>query len=242
MSRPASHNAFGDLIDSTGTVDHESLEGLRSSASTPGLIGLQNHSFSAAVGSSLSRVKTPEPQVIGRPVGSAAPQMASKVFSIEKSGIGLGTQNGHSSSMTNLNDMVSSLSGLSLTGTRHAEQDSLLKSKLQMEVDNHPDVMLSAPNSVSLAGHNEIITNLNSFSSNEQVNLLKKSASLANLRSKIHSTGNATSLPGLDFTGHIPNAYHVNPKLNSVYNDKLETGLLSAFSFFLLLVWIPELI
>ena len=43
MSRPASHNAFGDIMGSTGIVDRESFEGLRSSASTPGLVGLQNH-------------------------------------------------------------------------------------------------------------------------------------------------------------------------------------------------------
>ncbi|TKY51618.1 Pumilio-like 4 [Spatholobus suberectus] len=231
MSRPASHNAFGDIMGSTALVDRESFEGLRSSASTPGLVGLQNHrvnlshSFAPAVGTSLSRVKTPEPQVIGRPVGSAAPQMGGKVFSVEKSGIGLGTQNGHSSNMMDLTDVVSSLSGLNLSGARHAEQDSLLKSKLQMEVDNHPDVLLSTPSNVNLPRRNDIVTNLNTFCSNEQVNLLKKTASSANLCSKVHSTGNATSLSSADFTGHIPSAYLVNSKLNNVYNNNLETAL-----------------
>jgi len=223
MSRPASHSAFGDIMGSTGIVDHESFEGLRSSASTPGLVGLQNHgvnlsgSFASAVGTSLSRVKTPEPQVIGRPMGS-------KVFN-EKSGIGLGTQHGHSSNMTDLSDVVSSLSGLNLSGSRHAEQDNLLKSKLQMEVDNHADVLLSSQCNVNLHRRNEIMSNLNTYSSNEQVNLLKKTASSANLRANMHSSGNATSLPTADFTGHMPSAHLVNSKLNSVYNNNLETGL-----------------
>ncbi|XP_020229651.1 pumilio homolog 4 isoform X2 [Cajanus cajan] len=231
MSRPASHNAFGDIMGSTGIVDRESFEGLRSSASTPGLVGLQNHgvnishSFASPVGTSLSRVKTPEPQVIGRPVGSAAPQMASKVFSAEKSGIGLGTQHGHSSNMTDLTDVMSSLSGLNLSGARHAEQESLLKSKLQMQVDNHADVLLSTQSNSHLLRRNDILTNLNTLSPNEQVNLLKKTASSANLRSKMHSTGNAPSLPSADFTGHAPSAYLVNSKLNSVYNNNLETAL-----------------
>ncbi|XP_027363195.1 pumilio homolog 4 isoform X2 [Abrus precatorius] len=231
MLRPASHSAFGDIMDSTGIVDRESFEGLRSSASMPGLVGLQNHgvnlsnSLASAVGTSLSRVKTPEPQVIGRPVGSAVPQMGSKAFSAEKSGIGLGNQNGHSSSMTDLTDMVSSLSGLNLSGARRAEQDNLLKSKLQMEVDNHPDALFSTPNNVNLARHKEIVTNLNTFGSIEQVSLLKKTASLANLHSKMHSTGNAASLPSVDFNGHVPSAYLVNSKLNAIYSNNLETAL-----------------
>ncbi|KAG4910751.1 pumilio homolog 4-like isoform X1 [Glycine soja] len=231
MSRPASHNAFGDIMGSTGIVDRESFEGLRSSASTPGLVGLQNHSlnlshsFAPAVGTSPSRVKTPEAQVIGRPVASAASQMGNKVFSVENIGMGLGTQHGHSSNMTDLTDVVSSLAGLNLSGARHAEQDSLLKSKLQMEVDNHADVLLSTQSNVNLPRRNDIATNLNTFSSNEHVNLLKKTASSANLRSKLHSTGNASSFPNADFTGHVPSAYLVNSKLNSVYNNNLETAL-----------------
>ncbi|CAJ2629580.1 pumilio homolog 4 isoform X2 [Trifolium pratense] len=227
MSRPASHNAFGDIRDSAGIVDRESFEGLRSSASTPGLIGLQNHgvnshSFSSAVGSSLSRSTTPDSHAIGRPVGSAVPQMGSKVFSAEKSGIGLGNHSGHPSSMTDLADMVS---GLNLSGARRAEQENFLKSKLQMEVDNHANVLLNTPNNVNLPKHNELATDLNTFSLNERVNLMKKTASFANLRANVHSTGNLTSLPSMDFAGQVPGAYPANTKLNNVYNNHLETAL-----------------
>ena len=231
MSRPASHNAFGDIRDSTGIVEHESLEGLRSSASTPGLIGLQNHganvshSFSSAVGSSLSRSSTPESHVIGRPLGSGVPQMGGKVFSAEQSAIGLGNHNGHSSNMTDLADMMSSLAGLNLSGARRAEQESLLKSKLQMEVDNHANVLLNTPNNVNFPKHNDLATDLNTFSLNEQVNLLKKTSSFASLRSNMHSTGNVTSLPSIDFAGQVPGAYPANTKLNNVYNNHLETAL-----------------
>ncbi|XP_004496246.1 pumilio homolog 4 isoform X3 [Cicer arietinum] len=231
MSRPASHNAFGDIRDSTGIVGRESLEGLRSSASTPGLIGLQNHgvnvshSFSSAVGSSLSRSTTPESHVIGRPVGSAVPLMGSNVFSAEKSGIGMGNHNGHTSNMTDLSEMVSSLSGLNLSGARRAEQDSLLKSKMQLEVDSHANVLLSTPNNVNLPKHNELATDLNTFSLNERVNLLKKTASFASLRSNVHSSGNITSLPSIDFTSQVPGAYPANTKLNNMYNNHIETAL-----------------
>ncbi|XP_057733115.1 pumilio homolog 4 [Arachis stenosperma] len=233
MSRAVSHNTFGDILDSNGIVDRESLEGLRSSASTPGLIGLQTHgvngthSFSSAVGSSMSRVTTPEPQVIGRPLGSGVPPLGGKVFSVEKSVNGLGTQIGHSSSMTDIADIASSLSGLSLSAARHAEQENLLKAKLQMEVDNHPNVMLNAQNNVNLARHNGLVANFNTFGSNDQINLLKKTASFASLRSKVHSSGNMTSLPNIDYTGHVTASYPVNSKSNAVYNNQLETALRS---------------
>ncbi|XP_058770041.1 pumilio homolog 4 isoform X2 [Vicia villosa] len=228
MSRPASHNAFGDI--STGIVDRESFEGLRSSASTPGLIGLQNHSvnshnFSSAVGSSLSRSTTPESHVIGRPVRSGLPHVGSEVFSAEKSGIGLGNHNGRSSNINDLADMVSSLSALNLSGVRRAEQDNLLKSKMQMEVDNHANVLLSTPNNANLPKHNELASELNTFSLNERVNLLKKTASFASLRSNMHSTGNVTSLPNIDFTGQVPGAYPANTKVNNVYSNHLDTAL-----------------
>ncbi|CAL0321295.1 unnamed protein product [Lupinus luteus] len=231
ISRPSSRNAFGDMVDSTGIVDRELFEGLRSSASTPGLVGLQNHglnashSFASAVGTSLSRVTTPEPHVIGRPFGSAVPPMGSKVFSVEKSGIALGTPNGHSSSMPDIADMASSLSGLNLSGVRHAGQDRLLQSKLQMELGNHADVLLTTPSNFNLSGHNGIPTNLNAFNSNDQVNLLKKTASSASLRSKMNSSVNAAS-PSTDFAGHVPGAYLGN-SMNTVHNNHLETALRS---------------
>ena len=43
-------------------------------------------------------------------------------------------------------DMVSSLFGLNLSGARRAEQYSLLKSKVHVEVDNHANVMLRTTN------------------------------------------------------------------------------------------------
>ncbi|KAI5437779.1 hypothetical protein KIW84_023774 [Lathyrus oleraceus] len=94
ISKPSSHNASDDIRDSTGIVGRESLERLRSSASTPGLIELQNHSvnshsFSSVVGSSLSRSTTLESHIIGRPVRYGLPHVGSEVCSVEKSGAGL---------------------------------------------------------------------------------------------------------------------------------------------------------
>ncbi|KAI4351454.1 hypothetical protein L6164_005823 [Bauhinia variegata] len=255
MSRPASHTAFGDILDSTGMGNRhtaglfngvESLEGFHSSAATSGLAGLQNpdvpvsHSFASAVGTSLSRSATPEPQIIGRPLGSALPSVNNKICSVEKNPVGLIAQNGHSSSMTELTNMMSSLSGLNLSNARHAEHDGLLKSQLKLKVDNRPNVLLSAPNIdknlIDLSKKNEIIANLNTMSANEQVNLMKRTASSASLRPKMHSTGfgnselsnglqDSASSPNMEFAGHIPGAFLANSKLNAMQNNHLDTAL-----------------
>ncbi|KAI4346308.1 hypothetical protein L6164_007221 [Bauhinia variegata] len=249
MSRAASQN----ILDSTGMVDRhpaglcngvEPLEGFHSAAVTPGLVGLQNpgatvsHNFATAVGTSLSRSATPEPQVIGRPLGSSLPPVGSKVCSVEKNPVGLIAQNGHSSSMTELADAMSSLSGLNLSNARHAEHDSLLKSQLQMEVDNRPNFLLSAPNIdknlLDLSKQNEIVKNLNAMSADEQANLMKRASSSASLRSKMHFTGfgssevssghqNSASLPNMDF--HVPGAFLANSNLKAMHNNHLHAAL-----------------
>ncbi|KAI9124705.1 hypothetical protein K1719_004627 [Acacia pycnantha] len=221
----------------------KSSECLHSAASTPGLDGLQNHDvmvshgFASAVGSSLSRGTTPEPQVIGRPPGSALTPGAgaSKVGFVENNVVGLSAQKGHSSSMTELElaEMMSSLSSMNLSNTRHAEQDSFLQSRLQKEIGNQPDLLLrtisNGNNLVELPRHNDIVMNLNAMTSNEQANIMRRSASSASIHSKVHSTGNVhharTSLPSMDVSGHVHGAYPVNSNLNAVYKNHIDTAL-----------------
>lgn len=247
MSRPASYTAFADIMDSTGTADHyptglcnevKSLDCLNSAAATSGLDGLQNHGvivshgFASAVGSSLSRGPTPEPQVIGRPRGPALAPGASKAGFVENN-VGLSAQKGHSSSMTELAEMMSSLSSMNLSNTRHAEQDNLLQSRLQKEIGNHPDLLFrtisNGNNLVELPRHDEILMNLNAMTSNEQANIMKRSASSASVHSKVNSIGNVhhtrASLPSIDVAGLVHGAYPVNSNLNAVYKNHIDTAL-----------------
>lgn len=241
MSRPASYSAFGHIMDSTGMADHhstglcngvESLEALHSAAGV-----MVSHGFASAVGSSLSRGTTPEPQIIGRSLGSTLMPVGSKVGFVEKNVAGFSAQNGRSSSMTDLAEMVSSLSGMNLSNTRHADQDSVLKSNLKNEVDSRPEFLfrtLGNGNIIELSRQNEATANHHTMSSNEQANLLKRSSSLASLHSKVHSMGNVhqtrTGLPSMDNAGHVHGAYLVNPNLNAVYKNHLDIGLV-LFSF-----------
>ncbi|XP_050209992.1 pumilio homolog 4 [Mercurialis annua] len=153
LSRPASHNAFGDLLGLSGVSDSHSvgfggglepLDVLRSGSASPCLVGGQNHgtsishSFASAIGSSLSRSTTPD----GRSHGSGLPPVGSRVSSHEKKNASAGStaENGHSPGMTELGELAASLSGLRLSKLRHAEADG------HVDLDNQADFLFNMPN------------------------------------------------------------------------------------------------
>uniref|UniRef100_A0A2N9HLQ6 PUM-HD domain-containing protein n=1 Tax=Fagus sylvatica TaxID=28930 RepID=A0A2N9HLQ6_FAGSY len=234
LSRPSSRNAYGDILDAKGMADPhpaglsngvESIEGLHFGAAPQ--VGIQNHStsvshtFASAVGSSLSRSTTPEPQVVGRTAGSGLPPVgSSRVSPFEKKNfVGSAVQNGRSSVVTDLTDIVANLSGLNLSKIKNANEGSHLQSLLQLDLDNQLDFMLNMPNGhnqslqqklndksnaekfslttnyIDLARKNGIITNLNDreISSDGQVNFPKRSSSAASLYSKVNSSGFGSS-------------------------------------------------
>ncbi|KAL9351475.1 hypothetical protein Peur_054155 [Populus x canadensis] len=163
LSSPASHNAFGDLLDATGVCDPhqagllygmESLEGLHSGAATTSFTGNQSridtlsHSLVSAVGSSLSRSTTPEQQLGGMSAISNLRHVGSRVGPIEKKNVvGMSFQNDHSSGITELGEIANSLSGLSLLHTRLTDQESHVRHQLQMDLENEPDFPFNAPSS-----------------------------------------------------------------------------------------------
>lgn len=160
LSRPSSHNAFGDVMDNAGiSVPHrpelfnetEPTEALHHPRSDPpGFSRGQNlgsgvsHSFESAVGSSLSRSRTPEPHIPMRSSSPGLPPVGSRIFPVEKK-ITTGTNalNGFSSSMTEISDVASSLSGLSLSNNRY-DEDSLIQSQFQMGF--HPNLPFDMSN------------------------------------------------------------------------------------------------
>ncbi|XP_059456798.1 pumilio homolog 4 isoform X2 [Corylus avellana] len=231
LSHQGSRNAFGDTVDAKSVPDlhasglwngAESIEGLHSGAAPLSLVGVQNsttvsHTFASAVGSSLSRSTTPEPQLVGRTAGSGLPPVgSSRVSSIEKKNVvGSAVQNGHSFGVTELADIAVNLSGLNLTTAKHADEDSHLQSLLQLDIGNQPDFVFNVPNGhkqslqqnftdqssagkhsmttnySDLARKNGVVTILNAskITSNGQVNLPKRTSSSASLYSEINSSG-----------------------------------------------------
>ncbi|KAI9156996.1 hypothetical protein LWI28_015235 [Acer negundo] len=232
LSRPSSRNAFGDIVGTAGVSDThpaglcngaESLEILRSTAASPGLVGVKSHntttshSFSSAVGSSLSRSTTPEAQLIGRSTGSGLPRVGSRVGPIEKkSVVGSNVQNDHSSGMNELSEIAAKLSNISLSQVRYADEVSQRQSQIQLQLDqdNQADFLYNMPNGrnhglrqqfidKSNAGNLSFSSNYTDFSrkngivpnhnvsminSNGQVEIPKRSSS-ANLFSNVNSAG-----------------------------------------------------
>lgn len=235
LSHPGSRNAFGDTVDAKSVPDlHasglwngvESIEGLHSGAAPLSQVGVQNstsvsHTFASAVGSSLSRSTTPEPQLVGRAAGSGLPPVgSSRVSSIEKKNVvGSAVQNGHSFGVTELADIAANLSGLNLSTAKHADEDGHLQSLLQLDIDNQPDFVFNMPNGhkqslqqkltdksnagklsmttnyIDFARKNGVVTNLNAskISSNGQVNFPKRTSSSASLYSEVNSSGFGSS-------------------------------------------------
>lgn len=265
--RPASHNAFGDVVDGTAISDCypaelcngvESIKSLHSRSSAPGNVRLQSpgatvsHSFPSAVGSSLSRSTTPEPQLAARLPVSGLPPVSNRVYPVEKNIVDMNVQNGRSSSMTELSNITATLSGLSMSRNRCVDENSHLQSQLHAEFDDQSDFLLNMPNGNSqsvqqqltdkskaakpytstnyldLARKNRIVTDLDG-----QINFPKRTFSSASLYSKVNSSGLSSlegpsyqnaNIPSIDFTGHVPSGYHVNQKLNTMINNHNDSG------------------
>ncbi|KAF2295696.1 hypothetical protein GH714_033639 [Hevea brasiliensis] len=269
LSRPASHNAFGDLLGATGICDHqpglcgglESLEGLRSGSASPGLVGVQSHgtavshSFPSALSSSLSRSTTPEQQLVGRSPSSGLPPVGSRVGHLEKKNIvGPTAPNGHSSGITELGEIVATLSGLNLSKIRHAEQDSLVDltkqqdflfntssghNRLQQQLieKSNAENLAFSTNYIDVARKNRVLPNLDTseFNSHGEVSIPKRTSSFANLHSKVNSSGigglersnghqQNANTVSMDFVSHVPGAYPINQKRDTALKNHLDAG------------------
>ncbi|XP_042511378.1 pumilio homolog 4-like isoform X2 [Macadamia integrifolia] len=152
ISRPVSRSAFDDVAEPMGISDPqltqlsnglESLEGLRSGTTSPGLVRVQSfgssvsQSFASSMGSSLSRNATPEPQLVGRSPAPGLPPMRSRVFGTENKVAASNAFNGISSSMGDTADIAATLSGLSLSKNKLVDKVSRVQCQLKEEFNNH---------------------------------------------------------------------------------------------------------
>ncbi|KAL9296588.1 hypothetical protein ACSQ67_022484 [Phaseolus vulgaris] len=152
-SRPASRNAFddNDIISSAETelahVRRESLttDALRSGVNVQGSsssqsIGLPaSYSYAAAVGSSLSRSTTPDPQHVARaPSPCITPIGGGRAIASDKRGISSPDGfNGVSSGINGSSDLMAALSAMNLSADDMLDGDHRLPSQVESDVDNH---------------------------------------------------------------------------------------------------------
>lgn len=144
-SRPASRNAFDDNVDTLGSAEAELAllrrEGsnVQNSSVSQNLASSASYSYAAALGSSLSRSTTPDPQHIARaPSPCPTPIGEGRVGASKKSAAGPNSFNGLSSGMNESSDLVAALSGMNLKTNGNLDNGNHLPSQIEQDgSDNH---------------------------------------------------------------------------------------------------------
>lgn len=150
-SRPASRNAFDENVDSVASAEtdmvnlHRELltsDALRSGANGHCSSAVQSvgppssYTYAAALGASLSRSTTPDPQLVARaPSPCITPIGGGRVNASEKRGIASPNSfNGVSSNVNESADLVAALSGMNLSTNGVVDDET---SQIRQEVENH---------------------------------------------------------------------------------------------------------
>ncbi|XP_047164271.1 pumilio homolog 2-like [Vigna umbellata] len=152
-SRPASRNAFddNDIISSAeAELPHVRRESTTTDAPRPGTnvqgssasqnTGLPaSYSYAAAVGSSLSRSTTPDPQHVARaPSPCITPIGGGRANASDKRGVSSPDGfDGVSSGINGSSDLMAALSAMNLSADDMLDGDNHLPSQVESDVDNH---------------------------------------------------------------------------------------------------------
>ncbi|OMO61999.1 hypothetical protein CCACVL1_23077 [Corchorus capsularis] len=157
-SRPASRNAFDENFENVGSAESElahlrreltSGDTLRSSASGQGssvvhTIGPpSSYTYAAAVGASLSRSTTPDPQLVARaPSPCLTPIGGGRVGNSEKRSVNSpSTFGGVTSGANESADLVAALSGMNLSSNGVIDENNQLLSQIEQDVENHQNYL-----------------------------------------------------------------------------------------------------
>ncbi|XP_042968711.1 pumilio homolog 1-like [Carya illinoinensis] len=150
-SRPGSQNAFDNGVGTSEShfahLRHElvSMDALHSGGHKQGISGSQNvgasasHTYASALGASLSRSSTPDPQLVARaPSPHIPPVGGGRASSLDKRNFsGSDSFNGVSPGFNDSTDLVATLSGMNLSANGLGDNS---RSELQHESDAHRDL------------------------------------------------------------------------------------------------------
>ncbi|KAK8695807.1 hypothetical protein V6N13_000955 [Hibiscus sabdariffa] len=156
-SRPASRNAFNENFENVGSAETElahlrhelsSADTLRSSASAQGLssvhtIGPPSYSYAAAVGASLSRSTTPDPQLGARaPSPRLTQTVGGRVGNSDKRGITSPSPFGSVTSGVNEStNLAAALSGMHLTSNGEIDDGNQLPSPIEQDAEKNQNYL-----------------------------------------------------------------------------------------------------
>lgn len=204
LSRPGSHNSFGD-VDNMGMTDIKPpglcngvgpIEDFHNSG-PPGFVGVQSHNKAASHSflnpnySALSRSTTPEPQLVGRSSSSGLPPVGSRVFPVEKKNSTVSkVQNGYSAGFTELPD----ISGLHLSSIRPEDGVNGVQSRLQLDLGEQSDFLINMSNGIHTRTLPELSDKKLSKPS-DNIDLARKSGVVMNPRASTLSSHDHVNFP-----------------------------------------------
>ncbi|XWS65967.1 hypothetical protein CRYUN_Cryun05aG0159200 [Craigia yunnanensis] len=157
-SHPASRNAFDDGIETSeaqfANLHHDlrSIDALRSRVNKPGMPLVQNvgssasHTYASALGISLSRSTTPDPQLAARAPCPRNPPIGGRSSSMDKrtvtgpntfNGVGSNSFSGVSASVGESAELVAAFSGLNLSTNGVVDEESHSQSWTHHGIDDH---------------------------------------------------------------------------------------------------------
>ncbi|XP_010535464.1 PREDICTED: pumilio homolog 2-like [Tarenaya hassleriana] len=226
-SRPASRTLFEENAEIAGSDDAE-LSHLRELASGSCLAGSGSHkvNYVAAVGGSLSRSATPDPQLVARvPSPCPTPIGAGRASASDKRGINSsGSFSNISSSVNASSDIVSALSGLNLSGNGGPDGENMNKRDLEQRQSymlalqgDHNQMNQHVLSKKSEPGHYQKSVDFsNSSYRGDRQNGFQKSGSYSG---NSYMKGSPTSTLNGGLGG-----YPLNPPVTSMMSGQLGTG------------------
>ncbi|XP_012474996.1 pumilio homolog 2 [Gossypium raimondii] len=148
-SRPASCNAFDENLENGGSAELTSSDTLRSSVNLQGSSAVHNigpptsYTYADAVGASLSRSTTPDPQLVARaPSPCLTPIGGGRVGNLDKRSINSPTTfGGITSGLNESGDLVAAMSGMNLSSNGVIDEDNQLPSQIEQDVENHQNYL-----------------------------------------------------------------------------------------------------
>ncbi|KAJ6311776.1 hypothetical protein OIU77_013514 [Salix suchowensis] len=232
-SRPASCNAFDNNVVTSETQfsqlcgDLASIDALCPSSDKQGISAVQNvstsasHTYASALGASLSRSTTPDPQLVARTPSPRIPPIGGgRASSMDKRDVsGSPSYNGISTSL-NDSELIAALSGLKMSTTSLVDEENHSRSRAQHEIDDRHHLF-------NLQGDQNHV---------KQQSYLNRSPASANLKVTSMLTlngrgGSPSNLQNADnmnspYANYGLSGYPVNPSSPSMIGSPLGNGSL----------------
>jgi pumilio RNA-binding family len=143
-SRPASRNAFDNSVETSESQFahlHHELTSMDGMSATQNIGASASHTYASALGASLSRSSTPDPQLVARaPSPRIPPVGGGRASSMDKRSVGGSNSfNVISPSLSEPADLVAALSGMNLSTNGLEDKDNHPRSQVRHQTDDHHD-------------------------------------------------------------------------------------------------------